>query len=124
MSTPASELVAYKRFDARVIGQALYLHYHEGLGVGRICRELGGPSFWTIRQWVRQFRCRSEAMLQVMGRFAESVGRVFDDRAKEVFSCLRRFAVRCGVDEQCEVVEVVQPVLLGQSEQAPLFRSG
>jgi len=123
MSTPPSSVVAYKRFDAGVISRALYLHYRKGWSFKRICAELGGPSFWVIRQWVRQFRSRSEAVFQAMKRFAESAGTVFEDRAAEVFSCLMRFVVRCGVDEEREVVEVVQPVLLGRSEQVPLFRS-
>lgn len=122
-STPSSEVVAYKRFDAAVIGRALHLHYHEGWSYEEIRDELDGPSFWVIRQWCRQFRSRSETVLQKLSRLGESVGKVFKDRADEVFSCLRRFAVKCGVDKESEFIQVVQPVLMGRPEQVPLFRS-
>lgn len=116
-------MVAYKRFDATVISRALYLYYHKGWGFKRICDELDGPSFWVIRRWVRQFRSRCEAVFQVMGRFGESVAKTFKDRAVEVFAGLRRFAVKCGLDEVTQVIQAVQPILLGNSTQVPLFRS-
>ena len=124
MSTPTSEIVAYKCFDARVISRALYLHFHNGLGYEGVANVLDGPSPWAIRQWCRQFRSRSEAVRQDLGRMGESVGKVFRDQAEEVFKALGRFASRCGVSEESEVIEVVQPVLLGHRFQVPLFRSG
>lgn len=117
-------MVAFKRFEAAVISRALYLYYHRKWRLKAIEKELNGPSFWAIRQWVRQFRGRSEAILKVMERFGESIGKVFADRAVEVFSALRRFAGRCGLEEDSETVQAVQPVLLGHRVQVPLFRSG
>jgi len=116
--------VAFKRFDARVISLTLYLYYYKKLSVKRIMKKLNGPSYWVIRQWIRQFRGRSESVLKVMERFGESVGKVFVDRAVEVFSALMRFSGKCGLDQESEVIQAVQPVLLGHRTQVPLFRSG
>lgn len=123
-STPSSDIVAFKRFDAGVISRALYLYYHEKWSLERVLKELDGPSPWAIRQWIRQFRGRSEAVFQALGRFGESVEKVFKSRASEVFSGLKRFTLRCGLDEEKNVIQAVQPILLGDSTQVPLFRSG
>lgn len=122
-STPLSDIVAFKRFEAAVISRALCLYYHKKWRLKAIEKELNGPSFWAIRQWCRQFRSRSEAVRQNLGRMGESVGKVFRGQAEEVFKALERFAERCGVSEEIEVIEVVQPVLLGYRTQVPLFRS-
>lgn len=124
VSTPTSKIVAYKRFDARVISRALYLHFHNGLGYEGVAKVLDGPSPWAIRQWCRQFRSRSEAVRKNLGRMGESVGKVFRNQAEEVLKALGRFAERCGVSDESEIIEAVQPVLLGHRTQVPLFRSG
>lgn len=117
-------MVAYKRFDATTIGRATSLHYCDGWSYKDIRDELDGPSLEVIRRWCRQFRGRSEAVRQHLGRLGEFVGKAFRDQTEEVFKALGRFAARCGVSEESEVIQVVQPVLLGHRTQAPLFRSG
>jgi hypothetical protein len=127
MSTPPSSVVAYKHFDAMVIGRALYLYFYMDLSLEEAWVELDGPSFSTIRNWVRQFRGRAVAGLKEFAkRFAMDVSDSYRDCGVEVFSMFVRFC-ECfeeGAGDRGEAVIVrIQQLLLGIFPRLSLFRS-
>lgn len=127
MSTPSSLIVAYKHYDARVIGRALYLYYQMNMSVEKVKTELDGPSFSTIRNWVRQFRGRAfGGGREFSKRFGIDVNESYSDCAKEVFSMFVRYC-ECFEDGPGirgeNVVVRVQQLLLESLPRLPLFRS-
>ncbi len=127
MSTPRSLVVAYKHFDAMVIGRSLYLYFYMDLSLEKVQVELNGPSFSTIRNWVRQFRGRAVAGLKEFSeRFSMDVSKAYGDCAIEVFSMLVRYSesLEEGLGDCGEnVIVCVQQLLLGRFPRLSLFRS-
>ena len=127
MSTPPSSVVAYKRFDAMVIGRALHLYFHMNLSLEKVWIELDGPSFSTVRNWIRQFRGRAIAGLKEFSeRFSMDVRDTYTDCGAEVFSMFVRYS-ECfeGGPGDCgeNVIVRVQQVLLEVFPRLSLFRS-
>ena len=127
MSTPESLIVAYKHYDAMVVSRALYLHYCLNMSVKNVLIKLNGPSFSTIRNWVRQFRGRALGGLREFARrFGMDVRETYTDCASEVFSMLVRYSEcfeegpgDCGEN----VIVRVQQFLLEVFPRLSLFRS-
>jgi len=122
-SYPPPEVVAYKRFDSRVIGQVLFYFLLAGWSLDRVWRVLNCASVSSMRRWVNGFRARCESVRKegfIRLRVAEDgVG----SGARGVFLALVDWCDELAGDCAVGVIGHVQAVLMGGVPQVGLFHS-
>lgn len=119
-SRPPSSVVAYKRFDARAIGQVLAEFFRHGRSIARICKSLLYGSYSSFRRWLKGFARRSEA---IRCEGADRMAISFGDCGPCAGDVFRRLWLWCGECSDGWVIERVGPVLMGCLPQVGVFHS-